>query len=96
MEQDTIRARRIELMNDQGNVGMYLDGGGAGAEPGIIIYGPDGPQSALAMFVKRGEDSVPQIIINRAGGGTVLITVDNDGPLVYLQDEDGNKQEIRP
>lgn len=56
MEQDTIRARSIELVNERGERGLVLDGGGGDKEPGLVVYGPgvrhprhlDGRGAALA------------------------------------------------
>lgn len=62
MEQDTIRARSIELVNERGERGLVLDGREGDREPGLIVYGP-GERSAVAIIVRR-EDGVPYIMTN--------------------------------
>lgn len=96
MEQDTIRARSIELVNERGERSLVLDGGGGDREPGIIIYGPDGPASAVALLVRR-ENGMPYFMANTAAGTAVQFTFNPDGtPVVHLRDQDGNYRTITP
>jgi hypothetical protein len=95
MEQETIRARTIELVNERGDLGLTLDGGGGDREPGIIVYGPRGPESAVTLLVRR-DTGMPYIMANTATGTVVLFTFDPDGePAIHLQGKDGNDRSIR-
>jgi hypothetical protein len=96
VEQDTIRARSIELVNEYGDRTLVLDGGGSDAEPGMIIYSPDGPVAALTILVRR-EDSMPMFLMNTIGRGAVLISFQPDGqPILHLRAEDGSERSITP
>jgi hypothetical protein len=95
MEQETIRARTIELVNDRGETTMTLDGGGGDREPGIAIAGPDGDASAVMILVRR-DTRVPYIMAKIAGT-VVWLTFDEDGdPKLILWDRDGTRRTIRP
>lgn len=96
MDQDTIRARSIELVDEYGQPSLKLDGGGGDREPGIIIYGPDGPESSIALLVRR-ENGMPYIMANTAAGTVVQFTFNPDGtPVVHLRDQDGDYRTITP
>ena len=96
MEQETIRARTIELVNDRGETTMTLDGGGGDREPGIAIIGPDGNASAVMILVRR-DTRVPYIMAKTAAGTVVWLTFDEDGdPNLILWDQDGTHRTIRP
>jgi hypothetical protein len=89
MEQETIRARSIELVNERGDIGIVLNGGGGDREPGIVVYGPGGPETAVTILVRR-ETGMPYIMANTAAGSVVLLTFDQNGePEVHLRDTDG-------
>jgi len=95
MEQGTIRARTIELVNDRGETTMTLDGGGEDREPGIAIVGADGDASALMILVRR-DTRVPYIMAKTADT-VVWLTFEEDGdPTLILQDRDGAHRTIRP
>ena len=96
MEQETIRARSIELVNDRGETTMTLDGGGEEREPGIAVVGPDGDASAIMILVRR-DTQVPYIMAKTATGTVVWLTFDEDGdPKLILWDQDGTHRTIRP
>lgn len=95
MEQDTIRARSIELVNERGERSLVLDGGGGDREPGLVVYGPEG-QSAVAIIV-RLEDGVPNIMATSAAGTAIQATFDPDGtPVVNVRDTDGEDRRVFP
>jgi hypothetical protein len=88
-EQETIRARSIELVDERGEVSLTLDGGGGDREPGIIVYGPRGPEPAVMILVRR-DTGRPYIMANTAAGSRVVLTFDqNWDPEVHLRDTDG-------
>jgi hypothetical protein len=89
VERETIRARSIELVDERGEVSLKLDGGGGDREPGIIVYGPRGPESAVTILVRR-DTGRPYIMANTAAGSRVVLTFDhNEDPEVHLRDTDG-------
>lgn len=95
MEQDTITARSIELVNERGERGLVLDGGGGDREPGLVVYGPGG-QSAVAMIVRR-EDGVPILMATSAAGTALQATFDPDGtPVVNVRGTDGEDRRVFP
>jgi hypothetical protein len=95
MEQETIRARTIELVNDRGETTMTLDGGGEDREPGIAIAGPDGDASAVMILVRR-DTRVPYIMAKTADT-VVWLTFDEDGdPKLIFWDRDGTCRTVRP
>ena len=89
MERETIRARSIELVDERGEVSLRLDGGGGDRQPGIIVYGPRGPESAVTILVRR-DTGRPYIMASTAAGSRVVLTFDhNEDPEVHLRDTDG-------
>lgn len=95
MEQDTIRAKTIELMNGRGERGLVLDGGGGDRESGLIVYGPGG-QSAVAIIVRR-DNGVPMVMATSAAGTAMQLTFDPDGTAVInVRDTDGRDRRVFP
>ena len=89
VERETIRVRSIELVDERGEVSLKLDGGGGDREPGIIVYSPRGPESAVTILVRR-DTGRPYIMANTAAGSRVVLTFDhNEDPEVHLRDTDG-------
>lgn len=96
MEEEPIRARSIELVDENGNPSLKLDGGGGEREPGIIIYGPNGTESSIGILVRR-ENGMPYIMASTAQGTVVQFTFNPDGtPVVNLRDQDGDHRTITP
>ena len=94
MEERTIQARSIELVDERGETSLVLEGGGGDHEPGIIVYGPDGPLSAVTILVRR-DTGMPYIMANTPAGTAVLFTFEPDGtPAIYLRGPDGNERTI--
>jgi riboflavin biosynthesis pyrimidine reductase len=95
MEQEAIRARTIELVDDRGETTMTLDGGGEEREPGIAIVGSDGDASAVMILVRR-DTRVPYIMAKTADR-VVWLTFDEEGdPKLILWDRDGTHRTFRP
>ena len=94
MEREPIRARSIELVNERGEPSLTLDGGGGDLDPGIIVYGPRGPESSVTILVRR-DTGMPYIMANTPAGSAVLLTFDQDGePEVHLRNTDGDDRTI--
>ena len=75
MELESIRTRSIELVNELGEPSLTLEGGGEDRDPGIIVYGPRGPESSVTILVRR-DTGLPYIMANTAAGSAVLFTFD--------------------
>ena len=76
-------------MDERGEVSLKLDGGGGDREPGIIVYSPRGPESAVTILVRR-DTGRAYIMANTAAGSRVVLTFDhNEDPEVHLRDTDG-------
>ncbi len=97
LEQETIRARRIELEDDEGNLKLVLEGGKARGEenPGLIVYGPDGPASGVAISVNL-ESGVPYIAAYTVGDGRMLLTFFDGVAVVQMKNEDGTEGTLTP
>ena len=98
MAKDVIKARRIELTDAQGNLRLVLDGGedSEDGDPGVIVYGPDGPVSGAAMKV-GWESGRPFVYLSTVGGGLVLVTIDEEGKsLIHMRGEDGAEGSFSP
>jgi hypothetical protein len=94
MEQEAIRARSIELVNDLGEPSLMLDGGGGDSDAGIIVYGPRGPESSVTILVRR-DTGMPYIMANTEAGSAVLFTFDQDGePEIHVRDTDGQDRTL--
>jgi len=95
MAEDTkvLRTQRIEIIDDQGNTTMILDGGTAGnrdAAPGLLSHGPDGSESAVTLTMI--EDDKLGISLNHSAGGWIVVSFYEEGKAVItLQDPDGKK-----
>jgi hypothetical protein len=95
VEQDTIKARSIELTNERGERGLVLDGDGGDREPGMVVYGPGG-ESAVGIIVRRA-DGVPIIMATSEAGTVIQATFDPDGtPVVKVRDTDGEDRRVFP
>ncbi len=100
MEQETIRARRIELYNDRGENTVALEGGGDGAHPGIVVVGPtgaDGTPSTSVTLILREDTNSPYFLLSGGGGAAVVVSFDDDGqPMLTLRKDDGTERAIEP
>jgi hypothetical protein len=101
--EDVIRAKRIEIEDEQGNLSAFLYGGqtvedeeGSRAGMGVSLAGPDGSQSAATVTVDR-ETGTPAVFLYTAGGGSIVLSFDNRGRAVLkMENEDGTELTITP
>ena len=94
MELESIRTRSIELVNELGEPSLTLEGGGEDRDPGIIVYGPRGPESSVTILVRR-DTGIPYIMANTAAGSAVVFTFDQDGePEIHVRDTDGQDRTL--
>jgi hypothetical protein len=98
MEQETIRARRIELVDENGEPSVILTGRVQG-ELQILMVSPPRPEDEepyIAMSVLT-ETSHPVLNLNSRQGGSNLLTFDDDGdPYITMTNKVGNKTTISP
>jgi hypothetical protein len=100
MNESLIRTRRIELVDDQGNLTAVLDGGeteeGVRGFAGVSLYGPEGPNSA-ATITMHGKSGNPTIHLYTVGGASIIITFTEDGrPAMRTVTEEGTSTDIVP
>lgn len=100
MDQDTIRARCIELYDDQGQRRVVLEGGGDGVHPVIVVLGPpdeEGNPSSVATLILGQENALPYFLLNTGGGAAIMITFGEEGqPRIAMRGEDGSERLIEP
>lgn len=93
-----ISTRRIELVDDQGNLTAVLDGGeetenGRKGLAGLTLYGAEGPEGpeAAATIVMDRETGQPTVYLYTENGGGILLHIDERGrAVVQLTNEDGS------
>jgi hypothetical protein len=100
MNESLIRTRRIELVDDQGNLTAVLDGGEteerARGFAGVSLYGPEGPNSA-ATITMHGKSGNRSIHLYTVGGASIIITFTEDGrPAMRTVTEEGTSTDIVP
>ncbi len=98
MEQDTIRARRIELYDDRGQRRLALEGGDDTIHPGLFVLGPPGPKGnhkSAAMLVVGHDNGLPYYALLSDAGAVVTITFGEEGqPRIALRGVDGSYRVI--
>lgn len=96
-----ISTRRIELVDDEGNLTAVLDGGekkddGERDFAGLTLYGPDGPASSASIVID-GDSGEPAIHLQTVGGSLILVTFGPSGvPVIHMKGEDGRERNITP
>jgi hypothetical protein len=91
-EEGVIRARRIELVDANGDARVLIDGEGlVDGFVGIVVTGEDGPVSSFTLGVGG---SVPYLHMVY-GGATATVTFGADGsPMVNVRDAGGEDHRI--
>jgi hypothetical protein len=94
MNEEVIRAKRIELVDDNGDTRMVLHaaGGSETFDVGLGMLGPDSPRTTLTLGFHRG---FPHLLLADVGGSTISVSFNRDGtPTIRLRDADGNEKII--
>jgi hypothetical protein len=98
VEQETIRARRIELYDDQGQRRLALEGGDDTTSPGIVVVGPPGPggdPTSTAILLVGQDNGLPYFALHSYDGAIVVITFGEAGqPRIALRDAEGRTRSI--
>lgn len=89
MDQDAIRAKRIELEDENGDLSMVLDGDSRS----VVMYGPDGPSTRVALNVQ--ENGNPVLVLSHPSNHTAIVTFNDAGePAIVLNDPSGQNRVI--
>ncbi len=94
MAEDMIRARRIELLDDEGNVSVILKGEAEG-RAGLLISTPEGGAPTTTIGLDRASGN-PFIYMHSGGKASIFATIDAGEARVRLKNEDGTEVTIAP
>jgi hypothetical protein len=92
--EDMIRARRIELLDDEGNVSVILKGEAEG-RAGLLISTPEGGAPTTTIGLDRASGN-PFIYMHSGGKASIFATIDAGEARVRLKNEDGTEVTIAP
>jgi hypothetical protein len=94
IEEDVIKAKRIELTDDNGDtrVVLHAAGGSETFDVGLGMLGPDGPRTGLTLGFHRG---FPHLLLTDVSGSNISVSFNRDGtPTIRLRDAEGNEKII--
>ncbi len=94
MAEDVIRARRIELLDDEGNVSVVLEGE-AGGRAGLFISTPEAGAPTTTIGINRASGN-PFIYMHSGGEASIFATIDAGEARVRLTNEDGTRLTLAP
>ena len=94
MAEDVIRAGRIELLDDEGNVSVVLEGE-AGGRAGLLISAPEAGAPTTTIGMDRASGN-PFIYMHTGGRASIFATLDAGEASVRLTNEDGTRLTIAP
>ena len=93
MAEDVIRTRRIELLDDEGNVSVILEGESRG-QAGLLISNPEaGATTTIGIDRASGN---PFIRMHSGGRASIFATFEAGEASVRLTNEDGTRLTIAP
>jgi hypothetical protein len=91
---DVIRARRIELLDDEGNVSVVLEGEAEG-RAGLLISTPDAGVQTTTIGLDRASGN-PFIYMHSGRGASIFATFIEGEASVRLTNEDGTRLTLSP
>jgi hypothetical protein len=91
MEQDTIRARRIELVDETGTTRAILEAGSQSVS-GLMLSAIGGREITASIGVD-GND-IPFLLLGSEDQGRVFAGVTPAGPVVRVVDENGEEKDL--
>ncbi len=94
MAEDVIRARRIELLDEDGNVCVVLKGE-AGGRAGLLISTPAAGAPTTTIGMDRASGN-PFIYMHSGRGASIFATFEAGEASVRLTNEDGTRLTIAP
>jgi hypothetical protein len=92
--EDVIRARRIELLDAEGNVSVVLKGEAEG-RAGLLISTPEAGAPTTTIGMDRASGN-PFIYMDSGGKASIFATLDAGEARVRLTNEDGTRLTIAP
>jgi hypothetical protein len=92
--EDVIQARRIELLDDAGNVSVVLKGE-AGSRAGLLISAPEAGAPITTIGLDRASGN-PFLYMHSGGKASIFATFDAGQASVRLTNEDGTSVTIAP
>jgi len=91
MEQDTIRARRIELIDENGTTRAFLQAKSQGVS-GLFVVSPEGSGMSATIGMYNG---IPYLVLGGEGAGTVYASLNSHGPYVRVSDGKGKHKTFK-
>jgi hypothetical protein len=92
--EDVIRARRIELLDDEGDVSVVLEGE-AEDRAGLLISAPEAGAPTTTIGMDRASGN-PFIYMHSGRGASIFATFDAGVASVRLTNEDGTRLILAP
>jgi hypothetical protein len=92
--EDVIRVRRIELLDDEGNVSVVLEGE-AGSRAGLLVSTPGAGATTTTIGTDRASGN-PFIYMHSGGKASIFATFEAGQASVRLTNEDGTSLTIAP
>jgi hypothetical protein len=92
--EDVIRARRIELLDDEGNVSVVLEGESKG-QAGLLISHPEAGAATTTIGIDRASGN-PFIRMHSGGQASIFATFEAGEASLRLRNEDGTRLNIAP
>ena len=94
MAEDVIQARRIELLDDEGNVSVILEGE-AGSRAGLLVSTPGAGATTTTIGMDRASGN-PFIYMHSGRGASIFATFESGEASARLTNEDGSRLTIAP
>lgn len=94
MAEDVIRARRIELLDADGNVSVVLEGEAEG-RAGLLISTPEAGSPTTTIGLDRASGN-PFIYMHSGRGASIFATFEAGEASVRLTNEDGTRLTLAP
>ena len=94
MTEDVLRARRIELLDEDGNLCVVLEGE-AGGRAGLLISTPEAGAPTTTIGLDRASGN-PFIYMHSGGEASIFATFEAGEASVRLTNEDGARLTITP
>jgi hypothetical protein len=91
MEQDTIRARRIELVDETGTPRAILAANSQSVS-GLMVSAVGG--SAIAASIGVDRNGIPFLLLESGEKGRVFASATPGGPVVRVIDENGEEKAL--
>jgi hypothetical protein len=92
--EDVIRARRVEQLDDEGNVSVVLEGEAKG-RAGLLVSTPEAGAPTTTIGIDRASGN-PFIRMHSGGRASIFASFEAGEAIVRLKNEDGTTLTIAP